>query len=528
MHILHHANIITQDRLQPKASAIAIDQNKIHAIGSNEEILALSKSGDKIEDLDGRTIWPGLTDSHLHMQHLATNLQSILCEELSKDECLKQVKEKASSVTSGKWILGHGWDHNQWPNGYGKATELDAVAEGHPVFLTSKSLHTAWVNSKALEIAGIDAQTNDPEGGIILRNSDGIPSGILVDNAIKMVKFLIPNPSVNELADDFRIIQRNFHKVGITAIHDFDRFLDYQALKILDQGRQLNLRVEMSIALDDLQLYLDEVKEHGLGDANIHIGNLKLFADGALGSRTAAMFDPYEGEKTERGLLIKNQDELVELAKNHALPGLSIHAIGDYANHIVLNAFREIREWEKTNNIPARRHRIEHAQLLHPDDFKRFSELHIIASMQPVHATSDQWMAEEHWGKRCRSAYAWNSLLRSKALLIFGSDAPVESFSPFFGMEAAITRKRWYHPASKSAWIPEERISLKNALDAYTINPAFASGKADFLGKLAPGYLADLIVLANDPFEMQKEGLHTIAPVATMFNGEWIFQESDW
>lgn len=528
MHILHHVNIYTQNRLLPKAEAIAIEAGKILAVGSDEEILALSKPGDKIENLANKTIWPGLTDSHLHMQHLATNLQSVLCEDLTKDECLQRVKEKAFSSIAEKWILGHGWDHNQWSDGYGTATDLDAVANDHPVFLTSKSLHTAWVNSRALEIAGINARSIDPEGGIILRNSDGTPSGILLDNAIKLVKLLIPNPLINELVDDFRIIQKHFHKAGLTAIHDFDRFLDYQSFKVLDQSNQLNLRVEMAIALDDLQLYLDEIQEHGLGYANLHIGNLKLFSDGALGSRTAAMFDPYKGEKTERGLLIKSQEDLIELGKNGALPGLSIHAIGDYANHIVLNAFDEIRQWEKANNLQGRRHRIEHAQLLHPDDFKRFSQLNIIASMQPVHATSDHWMAEEHWGERCRFAYAWNSLLRSKALLIFGSDAPVESFSPFFGMEAAVTRKRWYHPASQSAWIPEERISLQNTLDAYTINPAFASGNADILGKLAPGCLADLIVLDNDPFELQEEGLHTIAPVATMFNGEWVFKESDW
>lgn len=528
MLILYHAKIRTQDDENPTASAIAIEDGKIFAVGSDEDVLALSKQGDQLEDLNGHTIWPGLTDSHIHIQHLAANLQSLRCEDLSKENCVQLVAEKASEDNPGKWILGHGWDHNNWPGGYGSVVDLDNVSAENPVYLTSKSLHSAWVNSKALEIAGINRNTPDPTGGVIIRSSDGLPSGILLDNAIKLVKQVIPNPTKDELAQDILKVQQDLNRAGLTSIHDFDRYLDFEAFQILRSNDKLKLRIEMSIALDDLHLYQAEIMDHGRGDATIHIGNLKLFADGALGSRTAAMFDPYEGLQDEKGLLIRTIEELIEFGKIEWLPGLSIHAIGDYANHIVLNAIGEIRKWEKSNAIDTRLHRIEHAQLVHSDDFKRFADLNVIASMQPIHATSDQWMAEKHWGTRCKNAYAWKKILESKVKMIFGSDSPVESFSPFWGMEAAITRKRWYPPVSESAWYYENAISLKDALDAYTIIPAQAAGHPGMLGKLAPGYFADLIVLHEDPFFEVPERLHTTTPLATMFNGEWVFKANDW
>ncbi len=363
---------------------------------------------------------------------------------------------------------------------------------------------------------------------MIARDGFGRPTGILFDTAIRLIELIIPIPEVNELAEDIFLIQKDLHKSGITAVHDFDRFLDLQAFQILRKTERLALRIEMSIALDDLKLYISEIEENGPGDETIHIGNLKLFADGALGSLTAAMFQPFEGSEEECGLLIRSFDEIVEFGRIKSLPGLSIHAIGDRANHIVLDAFEEIRKWEKIEHLDARRHRIEHVQLLHPDDFSRFSELDIIASMQPLHAISDQYMAQQHWGNRCQYAYAWNKLLKSNARIIFGSDSPVETFSPFWGLEAATTRIRWYPPISESAWYQEESVSLENALNAYTIGPAYAAKKQDYLGKLAPGFFADLIVLPTDPFNSPPEGLHSTKPLATMVNGDWVFQDRDW
>ncbi len=262
----------------------------------------------------------------------------------------------------------------------------------------------------------------------------------------------------------------------------------------------------------------------------LHIGSVKLFSDGALGPHTAAMFAPYENDPENRGMLMLDADELFEygkLASSHGI-SLAVHAIGDRANHEILNGYAKLRDYEATNHLSAARplrHRIEHVQVIQPDDIPRFKALGIIASMQPIHATSDMLMADEFWGSRSRYAYAWREQLKNGNMLVFGSDAPVESPNPFLGLHAAVTRRRADGSPSPQGWYPEQRLEVAEAIQAYTIAPAYAANMEGRLGRLAPGFLADLILLSQDPYTSPPEALLNIKSLATMVAGEWIYKE---
>jgi predicted amidohydrolase YtcJ len=295
----------------------------------------------------------------------------------------------------------------------------------------------------------------------------------------------------------------------------------------------LRLRVLKSIPLEDLEGALEVGLRSGFGDDWLRIGGVKLFADGALGPHTAAMFTPYEDDVSNKGMLFLDSEQIYEYGRQAVEGGLSlaIHAIGDRANHEVLNAFESLRTYEAQVkqaegrfDEPQLRHRIEHVQALHPRDVGRLAELGVIASMQPIHALSDMDMADRFWGARARLAYAWKSQLHNGANLIFGSDAPVDSPNPFWGLYAAVTRRRFDGSPGPQGWHPEQRLSLAQAIHAYTTGAAYAAGCEDRLGKLAPGYLADLLVLDDDPFTCQADLLRSIQPRATMVSGEWVFQ----
>ena len=526
MRILYNARIKTQNARQPDVTALAIHNGLIEAAGSDTEMLALARPGDQTEDLGGRVIWPGLTDAHLHMQYYSGFLRFVDCETGTKEECLRRIEERARNTPAGKWVLGHGWNQNDWEGGFGTAADLDAVAYGHPVFLTSKSVHSAWVNTAALQMAGINANTPDPEAGVVGRDASGRPNGILFESAMNLVESIVPEPGMNELAEMFDHAQSVLWKMGVTGVHDFDRRACFQALQYMDANDRLRLRVVKSIPLELLPEAAALGLRSGFGSPFLRIGSVKLFADGALGPRTAAMLQPYEGETEYSGIPMLDAEQIVEYGQEAAQSGLSmaIHAIGDRANHEVLNAYEQLRGYETQMGLAHLRHRIEHVQILHPDDFGRLASLNVIASMQPLHATSDMYTADKHWGKRSAGAYAWRTQLERGARLAFGSDAPVESPNPFWGLHAAVTRTRSNGEPGTDGWYPEQRLSLQQALDGYTTGPAYAAGLEQRLGQLAPGFYADLIALESDPFQMPAHELHGVKPAATMVAGEWVWQ----
>jgi hypothetical protein len=527
---LYNAKIYSLDPAHPQASALAIRDGRIAAIGAEEDIPAELKRQPL--NLEGRTVLPGLTDAHIHLEHYALGLQKIDCETSTRQECLERVAERARRTPPGEWILGHGWNQNRWPEGFGRAADLDAVAPAHPVYLTAKSLHAAWANSAALNRAGIHETTPDPPGGRFGRDADGSPDGILFESAMELMEAAIPAPSEEQAAQAILDAQPMLWQMGITGAHDFDRRLCFTALQILHQRGKLRLRVLKSIPLEDLPHAAALGLRSGLGDDWLRIGGVKLFADGALGPQTAAMLQPYEGDPQNRGMLFMDTEEIFEhgrLAVENGLP-LAVHAIGDRANHEVLDALSQLRRLEsdlrQASGAPERplRHRIEHVQVIHAKDASRLAQLGVAASMQPIHATSDMLMADRFWGERAALSYAWQTQLKSGALLAFGSDAPVESPNPFWGLHAAVTRQRPDGSPGPQGWYPEQRLSLEQALQGYTRGPATVAGWEDRLGCLAAGYLADLIVLERDPFVCPPAELHTLEPLATMIGGEWVYE----
>ena len=508
----------------PLASSLIIQGGKVTAVLDGPDADDPPASV-KILDLEGRTVLPGLIDSHLHLRNYAESLQKIDCETASKKECLERVAERVKETPAGEWVLGHGWNHNIWPDGYGTAEDLDHITTEHPVYLTGKSLHISWANSRAMAAAGIKEGFPNPEGGALQRDEAGFPTGISFEKAVKLFEDVIPINSLIKTSQNLLTVQQNLWKMGITGVHDFDRELCIEALQYLDQNNQLRLRVLKSIPKEFLNEAIMRGLKTGEGSDWLWYGGVKLFADGALGPQTAAMLEPYEGTD-DVGMLLMSEEELYEIGVKAARAGLalSVHAIGDLANRTVLNALERVRKFENAKGLKELQHRIEHLQLIHPDDKDRLESLKITASMQPIHATSDMEMADKFWGKRTAYAYAPAHQFESGALVVFGSDAPVEIPNPWWGLHAAVTRRRADGAPGPDGWHPDGKLSLQSALEAYTANPAIAAGRGNIQGKLAPGYWADLVVLDTDPFTMFPDELRGISPSGTMVDGKWVWQ----
>jgi predicted amidohydrolase YtcJ len=523
MKLLHNAHIYTQNPAQPTASALVIDRERILAVGDTDDLFAQYPDAEK-QDMHRRVIVPGLTDAHLHLKHYSLALQKIDCEVDTKEECLRRVAERAKKTKPTEWILGHGWNQNVWGN-WPTASELDAIAPNNPLYLTAKSLHAAWANTKAMQMANITAQTPDPHNGQIQRDTKGNITGVLLETAMELVGNVIPEPSIAEIMAAIEKAQPILWKLGLTGVHDFDRRDSFMALQELHAQHRLKLRVLKNIPVELLNEAHALGLRGGFGDEMLRIGNVKVFMDGALGPQTAAMFQPYIGEGENRGILNMDGEELFEHGRKAAQVGLglTVHAIGDHANHEVLNAYEQLRNYEKENHLPHMRHRIEHVQVIHPDDATRLAQLKVIASMQPIHATSDMLMADKYWGERSRLAYAMKSQLDFGAPLALGSDAPVESPNPFWGLHAAVTRRRADGSPSAEGWYPEQKLSMPQAFAGYTLGAAYAAYMEDRLGRLAPNFLADLIVLEKDPFTCNPNDLLELESSATMIGGEWVY-----
>src|SRR5581483_6328333 len=411
MKILHNAKIYTFDKSRPNATAIAIDHGEIIAVGGDELLREFDRA--EKEDLRGRAVLPGLTDAHLHFQYYSLGLQKIDCETDTLEECLRRVKARVEKAKAGEWILGHGWNQNAWPlspnrretgseGNWPTASDLDQISPSNPVYLTAKSLHAGWANSAAMKLAGITASLPDPVNGQLQRDSRGALTGILLESAMELIHQALPAPTIDEIAHAMEKAQPILWKMGLTGVHDFDRRDSFMALQQLHAQGKLKLRVTKNIPVELLNQAFDLGLRTGFGDDWLRIGSVKAFMDGALGPRTAAMFQAYEGEPDNKGILNMDGEQLFEYGRHAADVGLgmTVHAIGDRANHEVLNAYEQLRKYESEKGLPHLRHRIEHVQVLHPDDVTRLATLNVVASMQPIHATSDMLMADKYWGAR--------------------------------------------------------------------------------------------------------------------------------
>ncbi len=525
MKILYNARIHTFDQVRQEVSVLVIDRDRVAALGGTELFDVFGTRASR-EDMSGRTILPGLTDAHMHLMHYALSLQRLDVETPSKVEALQRVSERAAKTPPGEWILGHGWQQNDWGGEFPSAADLDQAAPRNPVYLTGKSLHVSWANTAALVRAGIGSGTPNPANGKILRAGNGQPTGILLETAMQIVEDALPKPDETRVAAAIEAALPSLWQLGLTGAHDFDYRTAFIALQILDQDQRLKLRVTKSVPLDLLPHAAALGLRTGFGSQYLRVGSVKVFMDGALGPRTAAMFKPYEGEPENHGILNMDAEQFFEYGRQAADAGLSMtgHAIGDRALHEILEGYRQLRAYERERGLPALRHRIEHVQILHPDDAGRLGELGIIASMQPIHATSDMVAAEKYWGGRVNLAYSWRTQLDAGAPLAFGSDAPVEAPNPFWGLHAAVTRRRTDGSPGTQGWHPEQRLSMREALAGYTTGAAYAAGREDQLGRLSPGHYADLIVLEKDPFTCPPDELLEMRSAATMLGGEWLWQ----
>jgi predicted amidohydrolase YtcJ len=487
------------DAKAPHATALAVRGERILAVGDDASVRALIGDKTRVVQLEGRSLTPGLSDAHCHLYGLGKSLESVNLRDIPTPEAAAaMVAEASKSLETGEWAVGRGWDQNLWPGeSFPNHAILDAVASDRPVALRRVDGHALWANAIALEMAGIDKDTKDPPGGKILRDAEGNATGVLIDMAMDLVESKIPKPTTATIKRRIMVAAKEAASVGITSVHEMgisDEVANvYRALA--DEGR-LPVRVYAFLAGDlptALALGKRNLEQDRDGTQFFVMRAIKLFADGALGSRGAAMLAPYSDDKENRGLWLTEADDLEAAALAVADAGwqLGVHAIGDAGNRAVLDAFEAAY---KANPSADLRFRVEHAQIVAKEDLPRFAALGVIASMQPTHATSDMPWAEERVGKdRIAGAYAWRTLLDSGAHLAAGSDFPVERVPPLLGVYAAVTRQDASGEPS-GGWLPEQKMSLEEALVAFTRESAYAAFAEQNRGVLQAGFIADLTI----------------------------------
>ena len=529
--VLLNGKIWTVNDRQPRAEAVACLGSRIVAVGSNGEIRKWIGAGTEAIDLGGKLVLPGFNDAHVHFFSGGENLASVqLRDAKSEEELRRRIAEFAAKQPAGRWITGGDWDHENWtPARLPTRQSIDAVTTGHPVFVNRLDGHMALANSEALRLAGITRDTPDPPGGTIVRDAAGEPTGVLKDAAMERMYRTIPAPSQDQIADAVRAAMRYAAENGVTSVQDMSASPEilrvYQTL--LARG-ELTVRISGHQPLAAWQRLAAVGLHAGFGGEKLHIGGLKGFADGSLGSTTALLFEPYLDAPNTSGLA--NSEMIPEskmqahiLGADRAGLQVAVHAIGDKANHIILGMYEEA---ERQNGARDRRFRIEHAQHLRTEDIPRFGKLHVIASMQPYHCIDDGRWAEKRIGpERAKGTYAFRALLDSGAVLAFGSDWDVAPMAPLIGIYAAATRRTLdgKHP---DGWVPEQKISVAEAIRAYTTGSAYASFDEQIKGSIEPGKLADMVVVSDDILSMPAAEIEKTRVETTVFDGKVIYRRS--
>jgi predicted amidohydrolase YtcJ len=531
-----------------KVTALAIADGKILAAGTDADILKIKTPETKIIDLNGAFVMPGFNDAHTHIAAAGQQKLSIdLDNTKSLAEMQQRIKTYASTAKPNTWLQGAGWDHTIWP---GKQlptrADIDSVTAGHPAILVRTDGHIAVVNSAALAAANITAATPDPFGAKIDRDASGNPTGIIREQAaLNLILSKIPPPRLEQRRAALNVAIADALAHGVTSVQDYSDWEDFLALEELEHTGKLHLRVSEWLDFNLPVAVLEQRRaSHPADDPLLHIGFLKGFMDGSLGSRTAAMEEPYTDDPGNSGLPRYDQAKLNQMASERAAAGfqLGFHAIGDRANHMALNAFAVAEQVANPAPQPAEhgpdaaivttgpqaeptpaslRFRIEHAQVLLPADFDRFASEGVIASMQPSHLLTDMnWATARLGPDRAKYSYAWKTFLNHHVTLAFGTDYPVESINPFRGLYSAITRQ---NEAGTMTYQPQEKITLNEALYAYTQASAFAEFREHEKGRLEPGYLADFIVLDRDITKASPQQLLHTRVLRTIVNGELVY-----
>ena len=521
-----NARIWTGNSEQPWAEALAVSGNKIIAVGANIEIQLFIDDSTYVIDAEGMMVTPGFIDSHVHFLEGGFQLSSVqLRDARTKQEFINRISKYARTVEPGTWITGGNWDHSLWGGELPRADWIDKVTPNNPVWVIRLDGHMALANYYAMKLAGITGETQDIAGGTIVRNKNGQPTGIFKDNAMALIEKIVPEPTEQmklralKAATDYVIQQ------GVTSVHHMGSWDDLTIFEKAHQSGNLKTRIYAAVPLSSWQKLQEKIQRKGNGDQWLKIGGLKGFADGSLGSHTAAFFQPYTDSPKDSGLIVNSPDKLYQWVSKCDKAGLQaiVHAIGDRANFMMLNIYEQV---VNENGERDRRFRIEHAQHLAPADIPRFAELGIIASMQPYHAIDDGRWAEQFIGpERIKKTYAFRSLLNTGATLVFGSDWYVAPPIPILGIYAAVTRRTLdnKHP---NGWVPEQKITVDEALRAYTINAAYASFEEQLKGSLIPGKLADFVILNQDITTIPSEQIPSTKVMMTVIDGKIVFQRN--
>ena len=521
--VLHNAQIYTVDDTQPTAEALAVSEGRIVMVGASAEVLAAYPEAEKV-DAGGRTVIPGLIDAHAHLMGLGTaRLRADLVGTATLDEVLARLRAFEATLPDEAWLTGRGWDQNDWPEKeFPTAADLDDAFPDRPVWLTRIDGHAAWANTAAMQVAGLDAIRDmaDPEGGKVIRDAQGEPTGVFVDAAMGAVSRHQPSLTEEQLDQALQLAIEETKRLGLTGVHDAGagRSTVERYQRAIDEGR-FDIRVYAMVGGRG-QSFEHYCNNHVLdyGD-KLTLRSVKFYMDGALGSRGAALLAEYADDPGNHGLLRTTPEAFTDDVRAALDCGYQIntHAIGDRGNRVVLDGY------EAAGITPEGRHRDEHTQVVALDDIPRFAELGIIASMQPTHATSDMYWAEDRVGPdRIKGAYAWRSFLDQGTPLAFGSDFPVERANPMLGFYAAVTRQDAFS-WPEGGWYPDQRLTREEALRGFTIDAAYAAFQEDHLGSLSVGKHADFVILSRDIMTVPPPDILEIQVVATYLGGEKVY-----
>lgn len=522
-----NARIWTGDSQRPWADALAATGDRITLVGTSAAVKKLATAATRVVDGRGMMVVPGFIDSHVHFIAGGFGLSSVqLRDAKTPAEFIRRIKAYASTLPRGAWITEGNWDHEQWGGELPRRDWIDSVTPDNPVWINRLDGHMGLANSAALRAAGVDANTADVPGGTIVRGADRAPTGILKDNAQSLIDRAVaePSPEVTDRAVDAAMSYLAGN--GVTSVHNMGTFADLVAFQRAERDGRMKTRIYAVVPLASWQQLRDTVAAHGRGNAWLHIGGLKGFVDGSLGSHTAAMLQPFTDAPNDTGLFVNTPEHLYEWTSGADKAGLQVivHAIGDKAIRTQLDIYQRV---ERENGARDRRFRIEHLQHIAPADIPRVPALGVIASMQPYHAIDDGRWAEKVIGhERAKTTYAFRSLLDAHARLAFGSDWFVAPATPIEGIYAAVTRRTLddKHPGG---WIPEQKIGVEDALRAYTSGAAYAEFADKEKGTLAPGMLADFVILDRDLTRIPPETIRDTKIVMTVVGGKPTFERSN-
>jgi predicted amidohydrolase YtcJ len=515
-------NIWTGDDHQPWAEGFAIIGDSIVAVGTEAEIDQwVGRKTFSIRASSANLIVPGFIDCHTHFMEGGFALASVqLRDAKSPQEFINRIKAFAATQPAGTWITSGDWDHENWGGELPTRDWIDTVTRNHPVWINRLDGHMCLANTAALKAAGINDQAKDVEGGTIVRDRKGKITGVFKDNAMSLIYRAIPEPSEEQKNDALNAAMKYVAARGVTSVHNMSGYLDvFERARV---SNTLKTRIYAGMNLSEWRILNDKILNEGRGDKWLRIGGLKEFVDGSLGSHTAAFFKPFTDAPTDSGFFVTSEKVLYQRIKSADSAGLQVmtHAIGDKAIHILLNIYEQVGN---ENGNRDRRFRIEHAQHIAPGDILRFAELNVIPSMQPYHAIDDGRFAERLIGsERIKTTYAFGSLLKANAMLAFGSDWFVAPPTPLEGIYASVTR-RTLDEKNPSGWVPEEKISVEEALKSYTIRAAYASFEEQIKGSISSGKLADFIILEQNLFEIKSEEIRNVKVLSTFVGGDNVY-----